>query len=291
MRILITGGSGLLGANVAKDLSSKHEVFATHFDKSPISISNVKFMKLDVSDQKHVNEVTQKVSPELVIHAAALVDSKFCEQNKKEAYSVNVVGTGNVAEAAEKVNAKMVYLSTGFVFDGKKGMYKEEDGPNPLSYYSKTKLYGEREMQKFPGQLVFRTDIYGWNIQSKSSFAEWVIGSLRRKQEINLYSNIFFSPILANDLSEIFVKAAEKGLKGVFHVAGSERASRLGFAEQAADVFGLDKGFINPVMHSDPLLPADTSLDCSRIEEALKIRLPNIKEGLLRMKKLEGSLK
>lgn len=289
MRILVTGGSGLLGANVSKDLSSKHKVFAS-YDKNPVRISGVNFVKLSVLNKKMVGETIKKLSPELIIHAAAITNSVYCEQNKEEAYLVNVDGTRNVAEAAEKINAKLIYLSTGFVFDGKKGMYKEEDEPNALSYYSQTKLDGEQVIQAL-NQLIFRTDIYGWNIQKKLSFAEWVIHNLKNKKQINLYSNIFFSPILANDLSEIFIKAAEKDLKGIFHVAGSERVSRLGFAEQTADVFGLDKSFIKPVIYEDPLMPRDTSLDCSKIKEALNIKLPDIKEGLIRMKHLEGYLK
>ncbi len=291
MKILITGGSGLLGANVSKDLKDKHEIVATHYDKSPVAIKGVGLVKLNIVEQEAVNKIIRKVSPELVIHAAAITDSGFCEQNNEEAYAVNVDGTKNVAEAAENVKAKLIYLSTGFVFDGKKGLYKEQDIPNPLSYYSKTKLEGEKVLQQFPNQLIFRTDLYGWNILDKLSFAEWIIDNLGKKQQINLYSNIFFSPILVNDLSEIFVKAAEKDLKGIHNVAGSERASRLGFAEQTADIFALDKTFINPVVHEDPLMPEDTSIDCSKIQKALSIKLPNIKDGLVRMKKIEGYLK
>ncbi len=287
MRILITGGSGLLGANLCKDLSGKHEIYATYSEKQ-FSMAGVKAFQLNITDKNRVEEAVRETAPHLIIHAAALTNLKYCEEHKKEASEVNAKGTKNVVEAAKKYGKKAIYVSTSFVFDGKKGMYLETDKPNPISHYAKTKLEGEKEVLKGEN-LVVRTDMYGWNMQQKESFAEWVINSLRRKEKINVYSDIHFAPMLVNSLSEFMLKMHEKNLNGIYNVA-SERATRVEFAMKVAEIFKLDRKLIIPSPCTNPLIPKDSSLDLAKVEEA-GLKMPCMEEGIRNMKLLEGYLK
>ncbi len=288
MRILITGGSGLLGANLSKDFSKENEVYSA-YGKNRFSMQNVKTFPLNILEKSKVEEAIRETSPDFIIHAAALTNMKYCEENKKEAYGINVKGTRNVAEAAGKYGKKVIYISTSFVFDGKKGNYSETDNPKPISHYAETKLQGEKEALKQKENIVVRTDIYGWNLQNKESFAEWVINSLRRKERINVYSDIYFSPILVNYLSDVFLKMHKKGLAGIYNIA-SERSTRAEFAYKVAEIFNLDKKLINPAPCSNPLIPKDSSLDNRKIEKELKIKMPKMEEGIRRMREEEGKL-
>lgn len=289
MRILITGGSGLLGANLSKDFSKEHEVYSSYQSHS-FSIPGVKSFSLNILEKNKVEEAIRETSPDLVIHAAALTNMKYCEENKKEASMINVEGTKIVAEAAKKYGKKVIYISTSFVFDGKKGDYSENDNPKPISHYAETKLQGEKEVLKQKENIVVRTDIYGWNLQNKESFAEWVINSLRRKEKINVYSDVYFSPILVNYLSEIIIKMNQKTLSGIYNIGASERSKRVEFAKKMAEMFKLDSKLINPAPCTNPLVPKDSSLDCSKIKKELKINMPSMEEGIRRMKELEGYL-
>ncbi len=285
MRILIIGGSGLLGANLCKDLSGKHEIYATYSEKR-FSMPSVKAFALNILEKNRVEEAIRETSPNLIIHAAALTNLKYCEEHKKEASDINVKGTKHVAESAKKYGKKVIYVSTSFVFDGKKGMYAEGDKAHPISHYAMTKLEGEKEILRQKENLVVRTDMYGWNMQQKESFAEWIINSLRRKEKVNVYSDVYFAPVLVNFLGETIMKMHEKDLSGIYNVA-SERSTRLEFAMRLAGIFKLDKSLIIPTPCTNPLIPKDSSLDLTKIEEA-GLAMPSTDEGIKQMRFLEG---
>ena len=127
----------------------------------------------------------KKIYPDIVIHAAAFTNVDDCEKNKDRAFAVNVQGTRNIADAVEKIGAKVVYISTDFVFDGKKGMYKEIDSTKPINYYGITKLNGERIVDKLlDDYIIARTSVlYGWNPFSQN-FATWLINQLENRNKI-----------------------------------------------------------------------------------------------------------
>ncbi len=290
MKVLVTGASGLLGSNISLQYADKHKIYAA-YNTHHIKIRNCNMVKLDITDRNNVKVILDKIKPDLVIHCAAFTSVDMAENNYDLAYSINVNGTKNLVDFSK--GSKFIYISTDMVFDGTKSMFNEEDKPNPLNKYAKTKLLGEKETIKHPNCIIARTNIYGWSIEKKQSFSEWIINSLNRGEEITLFKDVYFTPIPVNNLADALFELAEQDAEGTYHIAGSQRCSKLNFGERLAEVFRLDKSQIKPISIDDKNLiakrPKDMSLDVSKAQKVLKTRLFNLEEGLLELKRLQDS--
>ena len=288
-KILITGGSGLLGSNIAKFAASKFEVYAT-YNKNEVSMEDVHFFQADLTKKEELVKI-EHIKPDFIIHCAALTNVDYCEDHPDEAYTHNVLASVNIAEISRKIDAYLIYISTDSVFDGEKGDYREDDTPNPINVYGKTKLEAEQRISSIHAHsCIVRTNIYGWNKRNKFSLAEWMLNKLINNEELPALKDIYFSPILVNDFSKILFKLQDKNYTNIIHVAGSESCSKLDFAYRIAEVFGLDNGLIKPISIHKLGLKAprgeNTSLNVSKVEMVLKERLPKVKDGLKKMKKL-----
>ena len=288
-KILITGGSGLLGSNLSKLATSKFEVYAT-YNKNEVGMKDVHFFQIDLTKKEQLVKIEQ-IRPDFIIHCAALTNVDYCEDNPNETYNQNVLASINITEIAPKIGAYLIHISTDSVFDGAKGNYKEDDMPNPINVYGKTKLEAEQKILSIHAySCIVRTNIYGWNKRDKFSLAEWMLNKLTNNEELPALKDIYFSPILVNDLAEVLFKLQEKKYEGIVHIAGSETCSKLDFAYIIAEVFGLDKSLIKPISIHELGLKAprgrNTSLNVSKAEKILKEHLPKAKDGLVKMKKL-----
>jgi len=284
-RVLVTGASGLLGCKLVKALSEGYEVIPTH-NTHPIHPGSV---RMDIVDGDEVARVLSGVKPKLVVHTAAETNVDKCETSRELAWSINAEGTRNVAEACGKKGVKLVYVSTDYVFDGEKGLYREEDEAKPVNYYGVTKLKGEEFVREFCEDFIIaRTSVlYGWH-SSRVNFATWVIDSLRNGKRISVVEDHYNSPTLADDLAEIILRIVGMDLAGAYHVAGSERISRYDFAMKIAEVFGFDRSLITPVRMKDLRVwiaqrPRDSSLSVDKAKRELKVSLLDVREGLHRM--------
>ena len=201
----------------------------------------------NLKDHQIADRLLQSFRPKWVVHFAALTNVDWCERNPEETWQVNVEASSNLAQACQRFNAGLVYLSTDSVFDGKTGHYAEEDPPAPVNVYGRSKLAGEQAVQdKLQRCLIIRTNIYGWSVNAKSSLAEWILARLQSSQSVLGFSDVFFTPILTNDLSEILLDMMEQDLTGLYHVAGSESFSKYEFALHLVDVFGMGKKLVKP---------------------------------------------
>ena len=288
-KILITGGSGLLGSNIAKLAAPKFEVYAT-YNKNEVSMKDIHFFQIDLTKKEQLVKIEQ-IKPDFIIHCAALTNVDYCEDYPDEAYNQNVLASINIAEIAPKIGAYLMHISTDSVFDGGKGNYKENDIPNPINIYGRTKLEAEQNISSIHAcSCIVRTNIYGWNKRDKFSLAEWMLNKLTNNEELPALKDIYFSPMLVNDLAEVLFKLQERKYEGIIHIAGSETCSKLGFAYMIAEVFDLDKSLIKPISIHELGLKAprgkNTSLNVSKAEKKLKEHLPKVKGGLEKMKKL-----
>jgi dTDP-4-dehydrorhamnose reductase len=246
---------------------------------------------MDITGYQDTSRKVMEIRPDVIIHTAALTNVDYCEENREQTWKINVEGTRNLAEIAEKTGSYLIYISTDSVFDGKKGLYKEEDKPNPQNYYAKTKLEGEKVLQKYDLEYaVIRTSIFGWNIQNKLSLAEWILEGLKNKRVLTMFKDVFFSPILVNNLAEAIVEIYQRNLQGVWHVAGVEKCSKLHFAYKIAEIFGLDDTNIKPISVDESNLKAkranDLSLDVGKAVKKLSVKLLDVEGGLIWMKQL-----
>jgi dTDP-4-dehydrorhamnose reductase len=297
MKVFITGGSGLLGSSLVYSFveNGNSKVFAT-YNNHPIEMEEACFIPLDITNKKDIFQRIENVDPDVVVHTAALTNVDFCEDNSEVAREVNIGGTKNVAKACAKIDAKMIYISTDYIFDGRKGNYSEIDIPAPINYYGKTKLEGENMVKNFAtNYTIVRTSLYGWNIQKKLSFAEWIITNLEKNQRINVLADQFSSLMLVNDCAEIILKIIEANITGLYNVASCEKVSKFYFAKRLAEIFDLDESLIIPItteelskkMNQKARRPKDVSLNVGKIGKKLNVNLPKIDEGLIRMEKLE----
>ena len=266
LRVLVIGGSGLVGYKINELFSGdEFEVFSTYHQQV---MAGDQWYQMDMTDLDQVSNVFEKINPDVVVLAAAFTDVDGCEKHKKLAFQVNVLGTKKVAQIAEKHHARLVYLSTDYVFNGNTGKYVEDDLVDPLNYYGKTKLLGEAQVKAWCSEyLICRTSVvYGVN---KSNFALWLVDALSHGNKVRIVDDQYVSCTYNVDLADQIAALLKQQATGVFHTAGGERISRYDFALQLSDMFGFDTGLITPVSIVDvdwaAQRPVDSSLDVSKI--------------------------
>ncbi len=260
-------------------LARGHEVISGYAHSEPTFGQAVSF---NLEDKKGISDLMERIEPEVVIHSAALTDVDLCEREKDLAYRVNVEGTRALAQAAEKAGSFLIYISTDYIFDGSRGMYKEDDRSDPVNYYGYTKLQGEQ----FCRGCIARTCVtYGSRPASgKVNFALWLINSLRSGQNIKVVRDQFITPTLNTSLARMVLEIADKRLYGVYHLAGATRISRYDFALELAREFDLDHSLILPSRMEDlkwtAKRPMDSTLDTSKAVAELMEKPLAIKEAL-----------
>jgi len=283
MKFLVTGSAGLVGQNVVRDLvKQNHEVYSIYHDEKPTDGIPV---SLDLADLEKIKQIMQKIKPDIVIHLAAMTNVDLCETEKELAHTLNAKSTETLAKEAAKINAFFVYVSTDYVFDGKKGMTNEDDIPNPLGYYGKTKLEGEMSLNNLASSWAIARTSTPFGIHSKKkSFPLWVKENLESNKEIKVLTDQYTSPTYVPNLSKMIIEIATKQINGIIHLAGSTRISRYDFAVMIAEKFGLDKALLLKAKTEDmswkAQRPKDSSLDVTKATEVLNEKPQTIQQSL-----------
>lgn len=298
MKVLITGGSGLLGSKLAEVLiRSNYHVYTGFLKHIPTLGEKV---RVDITDNDSVDQVFDKIRPDVVVHAAALTNVDKCELDQELAYRTNVLGTRNIVRNSKKYSAFLVYVSTDYVFDGKKGLYSEGDEPNPINYYGYTKLLGEQEVKENLDEfcIVRPSVIFGAiTATGKTNFVLWVIDRLSKHEKIKIVTDQWVSPTLNTNLAYMINEIIERKLSGLLHLSGATRINRFDFVKLIAKIFDLNDTLIYPVNMDDirwvARRPRDSSLNVNKAMrllrnkpwkvdialEFLKRELSNIKMG------------
>lgn len=289
MKILITGMSGFVGAALAAGLEARHRIIGT-FHSGSVKPGKYKAARLDLGDGDDIGRLFVVEAPDLVVHCAAMSKVPQCESNKEAAEEINAGAAGLVAAAALRAGSRLIYLSTDLVFGGRKGMYREEDRPRPLSRYAETKLMGEgASRSRHAGTIVARLALcYGWGPRPEMSFTHWMIGELEQGRRVKVFTDQYRTPLYVGAMAGIVEKLVERGVDGeTYHVGGQDRVSRHGFARRLCEVFGLDESLLVPVTMEEAGVatgnPFDCSLDTTRIRD-LGCESPGVLQGLREMK-------
>jgi dTDP-4-dehydrorhamnose reductase len=245
-------------------------------------------LAVDITQKEHTLESIANVAPSVIVHTAAETNVDRCETERELARRINVDGTANIADACVRAGAKLILVSTDYVFDGNKGNYAETDKPNPISFYGLTKLEAERiAASTSPKSLIVRTSVlYGWH-PTKLNFATWVLKGLRERRTLKVVNDHINSPTFADNLADAIRKAIRYDSQGILHIAGSERISRFDFARKMARQFDLDESLLVPVEMKDlnwiARRPRDSSLNVGKAEKELGIELFGVDRGLEEM--------
>jgi len=259
-KLLVFGVSGLTGYKIAKIACDKYDVFGT-YNKRKTELPNCNVSKVDITNQDDLEKLFSNIKPNIVINTTALHDVDFCEENHEQATLVNSKAVSIMRECADKYDAKLVHISTDYVFDGKKtNPYSEKDIPTPINFYGESKLQGEKSFQNSNHVILRPSVIYGWTplelagtVSSSGkpmNFAMWLLTKLNKKESLKIVTDQFTTATLADTLAESAIKIAEANGLGLYHVVGLSCESRFEFSKKLAKEFGYDENLIQPTASS-----------------------------------------
>jgi len=250
------------------------------------------FLQLDMREADAVRALLKEHRPNLVAVPAANPFVDYCELHPQETRRVNVEGTLNVARACREIGARMIFYSSDYVYDGVKGVYTEDDAPNPINEYGRQKAEAEAGvMAADPRNLVLRTSgAYGWQWEPKN-FALQIRTRLGRGESMTVADDVRYNPTYVENLAEITVALAAAGASGIFHAVGAEEIVRHAFAVRVARAFGLDPALLIPTpaarLGSPTPRPKESSLRTDKVRAAVAVQPIGVDEGLRRMLEME----
>ena len=294
-KVLVIGANGFLGSYLMtfKYLHTFQRrgvsLIASDLDNSHLS-QNILFYKFDITNAKKTERKILEINPQVIILIASMTDVDQCEIDKNLANKINVEGPKNVINVCNKIDSKLVFLSTDFIFDGTKenGLYRENDIPNPLNHYAKTKYEAEKLIRNSElNYLICRTSVlYGWN-KWKLNFVTWIIEQLKQNKNISIVMNQINSPTYIENLAQIIFKLIEKEAKGIYHTTGDCILSRYEIALKTAEIFGYNRNLIKPItnLKQKATRPENVSLDITKLKSIIdsELKILNLEEGLCRM--------
>lgn len=261
-KILITGSNGLLGQKLIdlylKNNDVKLIATARGINRYPTD-DGYEYAIMDITSFEQVQEVIKKYKPHCIINTAAMTNVDQCEEDMVGAENLNINAVSHLIDAANQVDAHFIQLSTDFIFDGKAGPYKEDDEPNPLSFYGKTKLEAEKIIRaKSNKWSIIRTIlVYGIvHDMSRSNIVLWAKNALEKGQPLKIVDDQFRSPTLAEDLAIGCQLVEQKEAEGIYNISGKDQMSIVSLVERVADYFQLDKTSIERVSSSTLNQPA-----------------------------------
>ena len=294
--ILIIGANGFLGSYIFRLRKTKEvkdlnfQFIAADIENSNVPI-DVTFYHLNITNPQDTLKKIEVISPDVILLTAAMTNVDQNEVDKDLATAINTEGPKNVLKACKKTDSKLLFMSTDFIFDGisKEGNYYENDTPNPLSYYAKTKYFAEQAIINSEIEYtICRTAVlYGWN-EKKHNFITWIINKLQQNEPIQIVTDQLNSPTFVRNLAEIIIKLIEKDAKGVYHTAGDCTLNRYEMALKCAEVFNIDKDLISQMenIEQKAIRPKNAGLNINKLKNliGLELKIYNLDDGLNYMK-------
>lgn len=275
-KVLITGGTGLLGSGLFETQPSAISANYSYFTNIEMgTYMQPSSIHLDISDFNAIEQTLKSNEYSHIIHAASIGNIEVCENNKSLAQKINVDATQVIVELAKKYGIKVIYISTNAVFDGLQAPYSEASKPNPTNYYGKTKLEAEKIVLTNKNNTVVRLVLlYGWNSpKQRNNPFTWINDELNKKKKINLVTDIYNNPISNLEAAQEIWKLIQNKFSGILHLAGKERVSRYEFGQMIAQALGHDQNLLLPVDSNYfpnlvPRMP-DTTYDISLAQKVL----------------------
>ena len=275
MKLLIIGKGFLGSATYSVGLKYKMNVMGTNKKKGTnVNVCNIDSLEKIISNYK----------PDAIVNCAALTNIDEIETSPESAFAVNVQGAMNVARVSNKHKIKLIHISTDSVFDGNKELYIENDQPNPINEYAKSKKLGE-DMVKSNSEnyVIVRTNFYGEHKEKKFLF-NWIIANLKHGKKITAFNDIIFNPLEINNLAEMLVELCRIKFCGIIHLASNEPISKYHFARKIATGFDFNENLVLSGSVKDAKLiakrPLNTSLKNSLAKKTLKTKMISVDEWL-----------
>ena len=274
--ILVVGSEGML----AHDLLELLEQVRIEED---LRVLRGDLSELDITDPDGLMRAVKRARPDVIINCAAYTDVDGCEADQEQAMAVNGAGPGNLARAANEVSAKLVHVSTDFVFDGtKEGAYHEQDEPAPAGFYGVSKLEGEKQVASIARDYVIVRSAWLFGVQGKC-FPKAILKSARQGKALQVVDDQRGSPTHSADLAQALWRLVQADAKGLFHGAGAGSCTWFEFAEEICRQARLE-ATIEPIdsnqLDRPAARPANSVLDSSRLMETAGFEFPSWRQGL-----------
>lgn len=275
MKFLVTGVSGQLGYDVLLELNKRYpdaEVIAPDHEL------------LDITNHDETVRYINNIKPDVIFHCAAYTKVDKAESDCKTCYDVNVNGTKNIVLGAKLTGAKLIYVSTDYVFDGTKDFYHTYDETRPINVYGQTKLLGEQAALEYPKSFVVRTS-WVFGLHGNGNFVKTMLRLSETKKEITVVEDQIGSPTYSSDLARLLVDLAETEQYGIYHGSNEGYTSWYEFAKYIFEVAGIDMEVL-PVKtkdyKTDAARPLKTCLDKSDITKIGLAPLPHWQDAVRR---------
>lgn len=282
-RVVITGAAGLIGQYLVKSPAR----WAPRWDLHGLTRGDA-----DLTDPVAVERTWSSLNPDAIIHCAALSRTKDCELDPERARRENVAATATLAQLAR--NIPFIFLSSGEVFDGKTGWYRESDDAHPINVYGNTKLEAERIVLQNPRHTVVRIVLTaGTSGHGDRSFVEDMCRAAAEGKDVTLYADEYRCPLPAGAIARALWELLNRDRPGLYHLGGSERLSRWEIAEALRSWYPilegrLIKGFARD--HTGAPRPTDLSLNCEKLQQLLSFPIPGLRSWLAARRDRTGDL-
>lgn len=287
MKVVITGGSGFVAGSIVRQIPNGIVAYAISRQDKPNALpKHIHWIKISSNDKKEWEEAMNDIRPDVIIHTSAMADIDECEKYPDLAWEVNVGFTQTLLKSAEEQTCRFIYCSTDTVFDGLKGMYKEEDKPIPLNHYARTKVQAEQDiLQSKTSHVVARLSlVMGFPILGVgNSFLARMQKKIEEGKPIPMPEDEYRTPIDVITVGRALIELTQNSFEGIIHLAGNERTSRYNMAKIIAREMNWDESLIQPHVITDSWRaprPKDASLCNTLAKSVLKTPFYNISDGI-----------
>ena len=300
MRILLIGASGFIGQCLSRRLrqNSDYEVTGTYNARTPQDIDQ-SWYRLEITNHQRLEQVFSQARPDVVVLLAAIADVGTVEKAPAWATEVNVDGAAQVARLCTQHHARLIFLSSEYVFSGDRGNYREDDSPDPNTHYGRTKWQAELAVAREAAQwCIVRTSVvYGWPLTGRRNLATSIIDRLKNNETYAGDADTYRTPIYVEHLTEGITELVANNHPGICHIAGDDWMNMYQFACAVAEVFDLDCRLVipSPVLESaspetgslggpeQDVRPDILGLDCTQTSQRLGLRAFDVVTGLQEM--------
>ena len=293
--LVFAGGSSLLAQGWTYYDQSKFKIIlGVH--KRKIDNKNFNQIRFNYEDTSKLTSQLKKIKADILINCIGLTSVEKCESQQEQAYFTNVKLAKNIAIACRSSSVKMVHISTDHLYDGKAAFKNENESKNPINVYAETKSKGEDVVLKFnKDSIIIRTNFFGWGPTYKPSFSDKILKSLENREEIMLFTDVYYNPVSILTLKNIILQIVKKNISGIINVSSSERITKYQFGLRLAEIFGYEKNLIKPISIEEiPNLtnrPKDMSLSNHKLCLLLDDSFPSIEKQINELKESKKKLK
>ena len=291
MKILITGSNGLLGQKLLHKLrlDKNVELHAISIGDNRVNVrENYTYYSLDITDKISVNNLINKIQPDVIFNTAAMTNVDECESNKQKCEEININSVKYLVDISEQLNIHLIHISTDFIYDGKQGLYSEDDHPNPLSFYGLSKLKSEELLKNSNCKWTLLRTIVVYGVTEspkKNNIILWAKEALEQNKEISVVTDQFRAPTFAEDLADACIASFKKKKYGIFNISSEEIMSIYDIVFRVAKFYNLNIDLINKISTKDlnqkATRPYKTGFVLHKAKELLNYKPHSLEESLV----------